>query len=85
MRSIADQAADLEGTLAAMPELKYVHPTVFDTRKWGPGENYYVDVGSRPSWPGYLTAQEKLLPVLNDAGGLLMSGPDWILHIHENQ
>ncbi len=76
MRSIADQAADLEGTLAAMPEVKYVHPTVFDTKKWGPGENYYVAVGSRPSWPGYLAAQEKLLPALNESGGLLMSGTD---------
>ena len=76
MRSIADQAADLEGTLAAMPEVKYVHPTVFDTKKWGPGENYYVAVGSRPSWPGYLAAQEKMLPALNDYGGLLMSGTD---------
>ncbi len=76
MRSIADQAADLEGTLAAMPEVKYVHPGVFDTMKWGPGENYYVEVGSRPSWPGYLAAQEKMLPALNDSGGLLMSGTD---------
>jgi cytosine/adenosine deaminase-related metal-dependent hydrolase len=76
MRSIADQAADLEGTLAAMPEVKYVHPTVFDTKKWGPGENYYVAVGSRPSWPGYLAAQEKMLPALNDYGGHLMSGTD---------
>jgi len=76
MRSIADQAADLEGTLAAMPEVKYVHPGVFDTKKWGPGENYYVDVGSRPSWPGYLAAQEKMVPALNDSGGLLMSGTD---------
>jgi hypothetical protein len=76
MRSIADQAADLEGTLAAMPEVKYVHPTVFDTKKWGLGENYYVAVGSRPSWPGYLAAQEKMLPALNDYGGHLMSGTD---------
>jgi imidazolonepropionase-like amidohydrolase len=76
MRSIADQAADLEGVLAAMPEVKYVHPGVFDTKKWGPGENYYVDVGSRPSWPGYLAAQEKMVPALNDSGGLLMSGTD---------
>ena len=76
MRSISDQAVDLEGTLAAMPEVKYVHPGVFDAKKWGPGDNYYVDVGSRSSWPGYLAAQEKMLPMLNDAGGLLMSGTD---------
>ncbi len=76
MRSIADQAADLEGVLTAMPEVKYVHPGVFDTKKWGPGENYYADVGSRPWWPEYLAAQEKMVPALNDSGGLLMSGTD---------
>jgi cytosine/adenosine deaminase-related metal-dependent hydrolase len=76
MRSISDQADDLEGTLAAMPEVKYVHPGVFDAKKWGPGDNYYVDVGSRSSWPGYLAAQEQMLPALNDSGGLLMSGTD---------
>ncbi|UCF28947.1 MAG: amidohydrolase family protein [Chloroflexota bacterium] len=76
MRSIADQAADLEGTLAAMPELKYVHPGVFDGMKWGPGENYYVAAGSRPWWPEYVAANEKMLLALSESGALLMSGTD---------
>ena len=76
MRSIADQAADLEGTLATMPEVKYVHPRVFDTGKWGPGENYYVETGSRPWWPEYVAAQEKMVQALNEQGGLIMSGTD---------
>jgi len=76
MRSIGEQAADLEGTLAAMPEVKYVHPAVFDVRKWGPGANYYVETGSRTWWPEYVAAQEKMLPALNESGVLLMSGTD---------
>jgi len=76
MRSIADQAADLEGTLATMPEVKYVHPRVFDTGKWGPGKNFYVETGSRPWWPEYVAAQEKMVQALNEQGGLIMSGTD---------
>jgi len=76
MRSIADQASDLEGTLAAMPEVKYVHPGVFDGMKWGPGENYYIAVGSRPWYPDYLVAIEKMTLALSESGALMMSGTD---------
>jgi len=76
MRSITEQAADLEGTLAAMPEIKYVHPVIFEAMRWGPGENYYIDVGSRPTFPNYVAAQEQLLFLLNEFGGLLMAGTD---------
>jgi hypothetical protein len=76
MRSIAEQASDLEGTLAAMPEVKYVHPGVFDGMKWGPGANYYVEVGSRSSYLEFLPALEKMLVALNESGALLMSGTD---------
>ena len=76
MRSIVDQGSNLEGTLAAMPEVKYVHPEVFETRSWGPGDNYYVKLGSKPQFLEYLTAQEKMLLALNESGALLMSGTD---------
>jgi len=75
MRTIGDQGADLEGTLTRMPEVKYIHHNVFDTR-WRPGINDYVDTGSRSWWPGYLAAQEKMLLALNESGALLMSGTD---------
>ncbi len=78
-RSIADQAADLEGMLAGMPELKYVHPGVFDGMKWGPnasGTNWYTELGSYPWYPNYLGAQEKMLLALNESGVQLMSGTD---------
>jgi hypothetical protein len=75
MRSIADQGSDLEGTLAKMSEVKYVHPGVFGHR-WGPGSNDYVDVGSRSWYPEYLAVHEKMLLALNESGALLMSGTD---------
>jgi imidazolonepropionase-like amidohydrolase len=73
-RSIVDQAADLEGMLAALPEIQYVHPDVFENMGWGAG--YYVDLGSRPYYPNYLASQEDMLLALNDSGALLMSGTD---------
>jgi cytosine/adenosine deaminase-related metal-dependent hydrolase len=75
-RSIVDQASDLEGTLAALPEIKYVHPGVFGALGWGPGANGYVELGSRSWYPNYLAAQEKMLVALNESGALLMSGTD---------
>jgi imidazolonepropionase-like amidohydrolase len=73
-RSIVDQAADLQGTLAALPEVKYVHPDVFKNMGWGAG--YYVELGSRAFYPNYLAAQEKMLVALNESGAHLMSGTD---------
>jgi imidazolonepropionase-like amidohydrolase len=73
-RSIVDQAADLQGTLDALPEVKYVHPNIFETMGWGAG--YYVEFGSRPYYPNYLAAQEKMLVALNESGAHLMSGTD---------
>jgi cytosine/adenosine deaminase-related metal-dependent hydrolase len=75
-RSIVDQASDLEGTLSRTPEVKYVHPSVFDSVGWGPGANYYVELGSYPWYPNYLAAQEKMLLALYESGALLMSGTD---------
>jgi hypothetical protein len=75
-RSIVDQATDLEGTLASMAEVKYVHPTVFKDRGWGPENNYYGELGSRDWYPNYLEAQEKMLFALNESGALLLSGTD---------
>lgn len=81
MRSIADQISDLEGELAGLPEVKYVNPGAFNSR-WVPGENEYpllpqrlVDLG-RPEFAPYLTANEKMLLALNEAGASLMSGSD---------
>ena len=74
-RSAADQAADLEGTLSN-PEVKYVHPGVFDAVGWGPGANYLADLGSRTWYPNFLDSQEKMLLALNESGALLMSGTD---------
>jgi hypothetical protein len=79
MRSIADQAADLEGLLAGMPELKYVHPGVFEGMRWGPdesGANWYSAIGSYPWYPNYLASIEKMLLALNESDALLMSGTD---------
>ncbi len=78
-RSIAEQAADLEGLLAGMPELEYVHPGVFDGMYWGPdesGANWYTELGARPWYPNYLGAQEKMLLALNESGVPLLSGTD---------
>ncbi len=78
-RSIADQGSDLEGTLAAMAEVKYVHPDIYDAMGWAPGANYNVEFGSRSWYPNYLAAQEKMLLALNESGALLMSGTDTIV------
>jgi len=75
MRTIIDQAADLEGLLDGMPEIKYLHPVVFDFR-WAPGPNPYVDFGRQSWYPNYLASIERMLLALNEAGVLLMSGTD---------
>ena len=72
-RSITDQASDLESALDAVPEVKYVHPDIFDTR-WGPGANDYVDFDSFISEG--LPAREKMLRALYESGALLMAGTD---------
>jgi adenine deaminase len=41
---------------------------------WGAG--FYVELGSRPWYPNYLAAQEKMLVALNESGAHLMSGSD---------
>jgi imidazolonepropionase-like amidohydrolase len=80
MRSIAEQGADLEGALDAVSkEAIYVHPDIFDDRGWALESNYYSDVGSRDFFSGYLDAQERLMPMLNEAGVRLMSGTDTVL------
>jgi hypothetical protein len=76
MRSIADQAANLEGTLARMPEIKYVHPGVFDVMGWGPGDNYYARDIELPGFLNYLDAVENMLLALSESGALLLSGTD---------
>jgi imidazolonepropionase-like amidohydrolase len=77
MRSIAEQGADLEGALAAvLPQAIYVHPDIFADRGWALESNYYSNVGSQGFFSGYLDAQERLMPLLNEAGVLLMSGTD---------
>jgi hypothetical protein len=75
MRTIVDQATDLEGLLAGMPEVKYLHPIVFDFR-WAPGPNAYVDLGAQPWYPDYLASIERMLLALSESGVLLMSGTD---------
>jgi hypothetical protein len=74
-RSVVDQASDLEGTLVEMQDIRYLHPGVFDSR-WRPGANFYADLGSRPWYPEYLSAMEKMLLALYKSGALLMSGTD---------
>jgi hypothetical protein len=75
MRTIIDQANDLERTLAALPELKYVHPIILDMR-WVPGPNSYVDLGAQAWYTEYLAGIEKMLLALNESGARLMSGTD---------
>jgi hypothetical protein len=75
MQTIIDQATDLESILADMPEIKYLHPIVFEFR-WAPGPNSYVDLGSQPWYPDYLASIERMLLALNESGVLLMSGTD---------
>jgi hypothetical protein len=75
MRTIIDQATDLEGMLADMPEIKYLHPVVFEFR-WAPGPNSYVDLGNQSWYPNYLASIERMLLALNETGVLLMSGTD---------
>jgi imidazolonepropionase-like amidohydrolase len=79
MHSIAEQAADLEGALAATPESIYVHPNVFTEYGWALETNWYSYTGSEPNFPNYLASQNKLLPMLNEAGVMLMSGTDTAL------
>jgi len=74
MRSIADQISDLEGELAGLPEVKYVNPGPFNSR-WVPGENEYPNL-VQSDFATKLTADEKMLLALNEAGALLMSGTD---------
>ena len=76
MRSIDEQGQDLDGAIAALPEIKYVHPDIYIDRGWAPESNYYSDLGSQGFFNGYLEAQERLMPMLNDYGVLLMSGTD---------
>jgi imidazolonepropionase-like amidohydrolase len=79
-RSALDQASDLEGALAEMENVRYLHPAVFDTR-WRPGANFYADLGSRPWYPEYVAAMEKMLLALYESGALLMSGTDATLPV----
>jgi len=79
MHSIAEQAADLEGALAATTESIYVHPNVFIEYGWALETNWYNYTGSEPFFPAYLANQNKLLPMLNKAGVKLMSGTDTTL------
>jgi len=74
-QSVVDQAADLEGALAEMEDVRYLHPGVFDSR-WGLGKNYYSDLGSRLWYSEYLVAMEKMLLALYESGALLMAGTD---------
>ena len=64
-----------EGMLAGMPEVKYLHPVVFDFR-WVPGSNPYVDLGAQTWYPNYLDSIERMLLALSESGVLLMSGTD---------
>lgn len=79
MHSIAEQAADLEGALASTPESIYVHPNVFIEYGWALDTNWYSFTGSESFFPNYLANQDKLLPILNEAGVRLMSGTDTAL------
>lgn len=79
-RSVVEQSSDLEGTLAALPEVKYVHPTIFNIR-WAMGENYYAVLGTNPGYPEYLAAMEKMLLALYESGAPLMSGTDSALPV----
>jgi len=79
MHSIAEQGEDLEGTLAATTESIYVHPNVFIEYGWALEKNWYSYTGSSSTFPEYLANQNKLLPMLNEAGVRLMSGTDTAL------
>jgi cytosine/adenosine deaminase-related metal-dependent hydrolase len=79
MHSIAEQGADLEGALAATTESIYVHPNVFIEYGWALETNWYSFTGSQASFSDYLANQNKLLPMLNEAGVRLMSGTDTAL------
>jgi len=76
MRSISEQGNDLEAALAALPEVKYVHPFVYEDMGWSPESNYYSNVGKGAWFPSYLADQEKMLLALNDSDALLLSGTD---------
>jgi len=75
-RTIVDQASDLQGALDSKQDLKYVNPAIFGSMKWGPGENYYVELGGRSYYPNYLSGQERMLLALYESGANLMSGTD---------
>jgi cytosine/adenosine deaminase-related metal-dependent hydrolase len=79
MHSIAEQGADLESALAATTESIYVHPNVFIEYGWALDTNFYSFTGSEPQFANYLANQNKLLPMLNEAGARLMSGTDTAL------
>ena len=76
MRSIDEQGNGVAAALAALPEVKYVHPWVYNDKGWTPEKNYYRNIGSASWFTPYLAAQEKLMPMLNESGVLLMSGTD---------
>jgi imidazolonepropionase-like amidohydrolase len=76
MRAIADQAADIEGTLASAQHLEYVHPRVFDSKRWGPETNEYARKIEMPGFLDYVAAVEKMLLALDESGARLLAGTD---------
>jgi imidazolonepropionase-like amidohydrolase len=71
MRSMNTQVLDYEGELAKISETQYLNPGIYNFRwaKFKP-ENYRSDMSE------YLSANEKMLFALNEAGALVMSGTD---------
>jgi imidazolonepropionase-like amidohydrolase len=80
MRSIEGQITDLEGELAKIPEAKYVNPEIYHG-SWVIGNRFegiegYFDEKRQAGFSEYLTANEKMLMALHEAGAFLMSGTD---------
>jgi imidazolonepropionase-like amidohydrolase len=82
MRSIENQIADLDAEMAKLPEAKYINSGTFKDR-WSADtirgtnrsrENWLKDRESDKS--AWVTANEKMLLALNEAGVPLMSGTD---------
>ena len=76
MRSIAEQADDLEGALARNQNMKYIHPLILEGIGWNLKENNYSKKIKLPQFYDYIKAVEDMTRALVAAEGNLMTGTD---------
>jgi len=76
MRSIAEQADDLEDALARNQNMKYIHPLILEGIGWNLKENSYSKKIKLPQFYDYIEAVEDMTRALVASDGNLMTGTD---------